>query len=415
MTKKIRLLCMLMAVAGCTACDKNHDEEMGREVPMELEHRSGVLGFAADDGGVALVGSPAEMVRQLLVAAGPSVTKGMGELRIGREEYMEIKAFTSQLVKDCKTDMERHEKVFRWLYKNLKYVHEYESGESISNDAYAVFKTRRAICQGFANLLHVMLESQGVGVVNVNGQYVGVGGHAWNYVYMNGEWWVSDATNNGYWRMSEVKKYKHLQPASVDAKLYEDGECVCTYRQYHLNVDEIKSHKGEFVVPFSVLGYRVTSVCPTKKVPDEVKRIAMHRYVVSLGEYYKGLEKNAPSVEYVSVEEGNRMLEGYEGAVYKKNGEERQLEYVPGSMRVLQLLPMRVVDKNTVFMHDHLEEVVIGKGTKRIGSYAFEKCPRLRVAYVPEETRVEDRAFYGVDEDFQIIRGEYTCIDEVTI
>ena len=414
MKSKYTLTALLLATTLISGCNNDSDEMLSEWQESQLPNPS-VLAFAPDDGAVSLTGSPAYMVSSLLSKMGPEVAKGLGEIPITPEEYNEIKVFTDSLVKNCTTDEKKYNTIFKWVYGNLKYTHEDGQGNVISNDPYPVFKSRRAICQGFANLQQVMLESQNIPTLNVNGDYVGVGGHAWNYVYFNKKWYVSDPTNNGSFVMIQTSKYRHLSPSSIDATLFENEEYACTFQNYAINVDEIKTEKSQFTVPFSMAGFKVTSVSPTKPVPTCVKEIFISKNVETLGEYYRGLEKNAISIERAYVQEGNRQLESYKGAVYKINGGDYQLYYVPAALRSFELKPMRFLDKNTVFMHDYLEEVVIPAGTREVSAYAFEKCPKLRVAYIPENTKVDERAFWDVHPDFQIIRGDYTGIPEITL
>lgn len=408
------LAALLLASSLFIGCE-NDSDELYPNVQNEQTPNATILEFAPDDGAKPLSGSPSVMVMLLLNKLGPDVADGLGSIAITPEQYDEIKVFTDSLVKKKLTPKSRYETIFKWVYNNLTYTHEDAEGNSISNDPYPVFKNRRAICQGFANLQQVMLESQGFPTLNVNGDYVGVGGHAWNYVYFNNRWYVSDPTNNGSFMMYETDKYKHLAPFSIDAKLFENEDYVCNFTDCAINIDEIKTHQTQFVVPFSMAGFKVTSLSPSKPVPTSVKEIFISKNIETLGEYYRGLEKNAPSVERVYVEEGNKKIEGFSGAVYKINGGDYQLYYVPGALRSFELKPMPFLDKNTVFMHNSLEEVVIPKGTKEVSAYAFEKCPRLRVAYIPEETKVDERAFWDVAPDFQIIRGDYTGIPEITL
>lgn len=414
MKPKSTLTALLLVAALFSSCD-NDCEEMFSEANHNITPESTIMSFAPDDGAVSLNGAPASMVSRLLVKLGPDIATELGEMEITPEEYKEIKAFTDNLVKNCKTEESVYQTIFKWVYKNLLYTHEDEHGNSISNEPYPVFKTRRAICQGFANLQHVMLHSQNIPVVNVNGDYVGVGGHAWNYVYYNNKWYVSDPTNNGSWPITQTTRYRHLVPFSIDAKLFENEDYVCTFKDCALNIDEIKSQQSQFVVPFSMAGFKISSLSPTKPVPTTVKEIFISKNVETLGEYYIGLQKNAPSVEAVYIQEGNKKLESFSGAVYKINGGDYQLYYVPSAIRQMELKPMKIVDKNVVFMNDHLEEVVIPAGTKEICSYAFEKCPKLRKAYVPEETKIQERAFWEVSPDFEIVRGDYTGIPQITL
>ena len=414
MKQNYALLSLILAAALTTGCSSETDDLNLNNEFADIPHAT-VSSFAPDDGAQALPTNQIMKLMKLLKQVGPDVAKGLGEIAITQEEYNEIKAFTDDLVKDCATELEKYETIFNWLYKTLDYKHEYEGGDFISNDPYPVFKSHVAICQGFSNLQHVMLESQNIPCVNVNGDYVGVGGHAWNYAFVEGEWWVSDATNNGKWKMLTITQYKHLMPYYMDATLFDTNDCTCNYYDSELNVDSIKVEGEQFIVPFSAGGYKITSLNPSKPVPTCVKEIYISKNIKTLGLYYRGLEKNAPSVEAAYVDPENRYLKSFSGAVYKKQGGKWEFYYLPAALKKLELEPMDFIDKNLVFDHNGLEEVIIAPGTKELNNYAFEKCPNLRVAYVPEDTKVNEKSFYGVHPDFKIIRGNYTGIPEIRI
>ena len=410
MQKKYLFAAMLCAAALTTACssdDDNLTEEPGNDVEVPM---NGTAEFAKNDGSEALRGTAQQMVQTLLKKVGPKVAEGIGLINIKEDEKAEIKQFTDDLVKDCKTEAEIYQKILDYV-KTIEYKHEYEGGNIISNDPYPVFKKHVAICQGFANLQHIMLESQGIPTLNVNGQLVQVGGHAWNYVYHSGKWWVSDPTNAGYlenypgtFDMDKIDSYRHLEPSSIEGNIMENDQVVVNYTGYELNIDKIKSTDKQFVVPFGINGLRITSLSPTQPVPSQIKEIYISKNVRTLGEYYMGLVKNAPSVEACYVDKQNARLEGEYGVIYKRNGSNPQLSYVPAMLRKLVLRRMDTVDKNVVFDHKALEEVTIANGTKEINDFAFEKCPNLKVAYIPAGVKVSKKAFSDVHPDFKIIK-----------
>jgi transglutaminase-like putative cysteine protease len=63
-----------------------------------------------------------------------------------------------------------------------------------------VFKTRRAVCAGYANLFAAMGKAAGEEVVTISGEAItpvedtGVGAHAWNAVRIEGKWYLVDVT-----------------------------------------------------------------------------------------------------------------------------------------------------------------------------------------------------------------------------
>jgi predicted Rossmann fold flavoprotein len=81
----------------------------------------------------------------------------------------------------------------------------------------------------------------------------------------------------------------------------------------------------------------------------------------------------------------------------------------------LKRLELKAVDNNasgvtygkmTVSGHKGIEEIVFPKETKSIEGGAIEKCPNLKVAYIPAGVTVSKSAFTGVHADFEIVYTE---------
>ena len=405
------LFCAATLTTGCSSDTddilENTDVNIERPAPE-------LLIFAPADDAKELNGTSAQKLSVLLKKVGPDVAKGYGEINIKAEEAEEIKVFTDELVKDCKNNREKFETIFKWLVDNIHYATEYEGGDFISNDPYPVFTTKTAICQGFSNLQHIMMESQDIPTINVNGQLVGGGGHAWNYVFIDRMWWVSDATNGWKHMMHQTDKYKQLQPSSADVVFFETEDATFNFYNNQLNVDSVKTKDSQFIVPYSAGGYKVTSLCPTKKVPANVKEIYISKNIKDLGaSYYRGLEQNAPSIEAAYMSPENIYFKSYTGVVYQKRN--NTMIYLPSGLKKMEMLGSPTLDKNVVFDHKALEEVIIPNGVKEISDYAFEKCPNLRVAYIPEGVNIAERAFWDVHPDFKIVREDLTGIPEIRI
>jgi hypothetical protein len=71
--------------------------------------------------------------------------------------------------------------------------------------------------------------------------------------------------------------------------------------------------------------------------------------------------------------------------------------------------------KNYVVNISGMEELIIAPGTKKLEAYAVENCPKLRRAYVPDDTEIDEKAFYSVHPDFEIVRGDLTSISQITM
>ena len=148
-------------------------------------------------------------------------------------------------------------------------------------------------------------------------------------------------------------------------------------------------------------------------LPANIKQVNLGKNITSLGENYLGLAHYAPNLEYVEVDPENTTFAGYLGTVYRKNGGEFYLTFIPSGMKCVELMPMETMYKNTVYDHLGVETLILAPGTKKIEPWGVEKCPNLKIAYLPEDAEVAKNAFADVHPDFQIIRGDYTNIPQI--
>lgn len=410
--KKILLLSMILAAFALGSCSSDEEQELQAPSVSVDSNEATRAQFAEDDGKKVLSGAPYLQARYLMSKVPADyiveMTDTLGRANITPEQYKEIQEFTKGLVAGLTTQKDKYTKCYDWVRLNVKY-------EYSDNDPYPVFKNLKGICQGYANLLFIMLHSIDIPafVCNGNLNMPPYGGHAWNYVNCDGKWYVSDPTNSGSWIMTATSSYSHLYPSSFDVVLAKENGVWFNYNEYHLNICSVESSEEIFVVPFSALGYQVTSFSPTKPLNPNIKQINIGKNIKSLGENYMGLSYNASNVEYIEVDPENTTFASYLGVVYRKNGNEFELTYIPAAMKCVELMPMVTMYKNTVYRHDAMEVLIVAPGTKKIEAWGVENCPNLKIAYVPEDTEIANNAFTGVHPDFQIIRGDYTNIPEI--
>ena len=228
-----------------------------------------------------------------------------------------------------------------------------------------------------------------------------------------GKWYVSDPTNNGSWLIDAVSSYAHLLPSSFDVVLAKENGIWYNLSEYQLNICHVAEGEDEFVVPFSINGYQVTSFNPSMPIASNIRQINIGKNITTLGENYVGLEHYADNVEYIEVDPENTTFASYLGVVYRKAGGDFQLTHIPSAMKCVELMPMNTVYKNTIYNHKGVEVLIIAPGTKNIEPWGIENCPNLKIAYVPEDVEIANNAFYNVHSDFQIIRGDYTNIPQI--
>lgn len=403
------MLSITAASAMFAACDKQYDTE--NFASQEADTFIGAYcapTFAQPDKSKKLKGTASENLKAIFEATGPGIITSMGRMNITDEQYQEIAEFTTNLVKGKTSQTEQYREIFRWIVSNVKY------GQS-DPDPYAVFINKLCVCQGYANLLTVMCHTQGIPTVVVNGYGWGMG-HAWAYTCTDGVWEVSDPTNSGSFPMSNTGSYTHLEPSEADVDLFADDYAIYRYYNFHINVHEVKATSNPLVVPYSAGGFVISSFNPAVDLPENITEIYIGENITTFGESYNmSLTDRGLHLEAIYVDENNPALMDYKGVVYRKNGNETQLYYIPGGMPLIELMPMKVVEKNTIYNHYGVKEIYFPEGTKEIESYAIENCPKLERIYIPKDAKIADDALYNCPSNVEIIRGVPSGIKHVTM
>ena len=97
-------------------------------------------------------------------------------------------------------------------------VESYRAGKYPPQDAETVFRTRRSVCAGYANLLAAMGQASGDEIVVVggdartNGRDLTGEGHAWNAARIGGRWTLLDAT----WDAGFLKEDRFVKRYSTE-------------------------------------------------------------------------------------------------------------------------------------------------------------------------------------------------------
>lgn len=416
MKKIYYILSLALATGFMASCsnDLNGTDELLPNDKTELPEFNDTRAFPQDDGAKTLPGQPAEKLHNILKGADSIFSaRIVSYSNMPSFQFNEVKTFTDELVKDATTDARVYRLIYNWVRTNVKYGY-------ASNEPYDVFVNKTAVCQGYANLLHLMLYTQGVPVINANGYLNSNGffGHTWNYVYFSKQWWLSDPTNSLEYKAAELAKYQEtFIPVSADGSFLENDQYAYNYAYEKINLNTVKVADDAFVVPFSVTlnngeKFQISSFNPTADLPSNVKEIYLGKNIISLGQDgIYGLRDHAPNVEKAYVDPKNPELMSYCGVVYHKNMIEPI--YVPAAMKRVELKLAETYGKETIKAHANLEEIVFLKGTKKIEDWAVEKCPNLKVAYVPVDAEVSANAFSEVHPSFQIIREDQTGIKDV--
>ena len=418
MKKNYYYLAVALATGLLASCSNEITEEITPGINTEVSENLSTRAFPTDDGAKSLPGQPAQKLHYILLGADSAFSARLGNFSAPSNfQYEEIKEFTDELVAEHTTNTQKYKTIYDWVRQNVKYA----NGE-ISNEPYDVFINKQAVCQGYANLLNVMLHTQGIPVIIANG-YLNSGafmGHAWNYVYHNKQWWLSDPTNSMEYKSSELSKYQDkFIPLSADGNFLETEQFSYNYTRELINLNAVNFADEAFVVPFSVTlnngkKYQVNSFSPTSALPSNVKEIYIGKNITSIGQDgIYGLKDHAPSVEAAYVDPENQRLESFEGVVYERYNDAPV--YIPRGMKTVYLKPTYngTIGKNFLYNEPNIEEAYFPEGTTSLENWAVEKCPNLKVAYIPLNTEYdESTSFVDVHPDFKVVRMDMTGIKD---
>ncbi len=399
----------LMALAGAvvlSSCSADWSDSVSETLSSQTVTPLATtdITFPADDGAKALSTTPVLALMQLMMKVDPNIILEAGETPITEAEYAEIKTFVDENLVGS-TPKDTYDAIFKWITTNVKYA---GSTEQAWLRPYDVFVNKRCICQGFANLLKIMCQTQGIPACCVNGQLGSYGAHAWNYVY-TGKWWVSDPTNGGEYSMMNATAYQTwLVPQRADFDFYEDDNCYYNFNYSTLNVDKVKDTAGEtLIIPFSIDNFQISAFSPSEILPTQVKRLCLGKNIVTLGGNVTALPYYTPSVEEIYVDEENPNYVVEDNILYARGA--TLPTYIPPSTRRVVLKSMTVLEKNIVVDLPYVEEIVIADGTETIEDYAIENCPNLLRIYVPSSvTSIADEAFYRCGDKYEVIRVDST-------
>lgn len=390
----------LAASLAFTSCADEIAEEFSAPVTDDPAVRTTeTIEWPTPDNATRHDATPALALKQLLTRFDRERALSLGETDVTDEEFSEIKQFVDENLKGD-TDYDTYTNIFSWIYKNMTYA---SSGTAYLRP-YDVFKNRRCICQGYANLLKTMCLTQNIPAFNANGWLSTLGGHAWNYVYVDSRWYVSDPTNYAQYTIGQTSQYQSkLIPQRVDVVLFDDDDFEYSLRDGQLTIVSVKNQgTGDLIIPYSSHGYQVQSFMPDEEVPSGYTRLIAGRNLSALGGTPSMLTAVFPTLESVEIDPFNRYLNSYHGTVYEKNGSLPY--YIAPAARSVMLKGVETAEKNIIYNLPYVEEITFGEGTVNIEAYAIESCPALRTVYIPTTvTNIDPEALYRCPDDVQIL------------
>ena len=123
------------------------------------------------------------------------------------------------LVSTKTTDIDKVTAIYNYIVKNISY--DYDKLDNLPNgyvpDIEETYAAKKGICYDFASLFAAMCRSQGIPCKLIKGYTVKSSGfHAWNEVYINGEWRIIDTTADSVYRANGLSYSMYKNASYVD-------------------------------------------------------------------------------------------------------------------------------------------------------------------------------------------------------
>ena len=135
------------------------------------------------------------------------------------DQASSVEKLASSLTKGLQTDLEKTYVIYRWVTANI----DYDVDAFFSNNlrgigsAPVVLKNRKAVCDGYSELMVKLGQAAGLKIEKVSGYAKGYGysigeattksNHAWNAVQINGAWYLLDSTWDAGFINKESRKF----------------------------------------------------------------------------------------------------------------------------------------------------------------------------------------------------------------
>jgi hypothetical protein len=198
-----------------------------------------------------------------------------------RADSVAIAALAHRLAADASTDSAKAAALYEWVARNVGYdVPRYLAGDIAAPPPEQVYRTRVAVCSGYAALFQRMAAEIGLGAEiifgyakgfdYVFGQSTNRTNHAWLAVRLAGEWQLVDPT----WGAGAVHEGAFVPAFSWDYFMVDPGALVLSHFPRDSRWQLLRQRMGrrEFerlpAVPRTLLGIGFT--------PDEIRAAARH-------------------------------------------------------------------------------------------------------------------------------------------
>jgi len=140
-----------------------------------------------------------------------ALTYYLSPTSVMQSDNSEIKQLAAQITRGITNSYDKAMAVHDWLCNNIYYDYDAYYGRTAYGDSSAlgVLKSKKSVCEGYANLNAALLRASGIPAKKISGYALGLStsgvwptgmnpnndsNHAWNEAYVDGRWIIIDAT-----------------------------------------------------------------------------------------------------------------------------------------------------------------------------------------------------------------------------
>lgn len=336
-------------------------------------------------------------------------------------ELKEIQELTDSIINEYAkgknlSETEKYHEIFKWIVTNIKYGWVPASNGIDSNRPAQVLKNKKCVCQGYANLLKVMCYTQDIGVITANGGCYHnnrwLGDHAWNYVYVDKTWIVSDPTWHRDFNMkNEFEKHsKVLKPTRLAIKLFSCTQFEVGYKNFEISLIRItKDAPADFFIPYSWDKYIITSLDVDNEIPANVESLYISKNIISFGDIKNNgsgfINSNyGKRLNHIYIKSDNPKFEADGGVIYDKTApQSNAMPIIVMDYSVdAKLKYGKAFGKNIIVNKPNLASLFFPDSAEQIEDYAVENCPNLKKISIPKGCKISSNAFYKCNKDCKI-------------
>ena len=169
-----------------------------------------------------------------------------------------VNNFMKTYINDNMTDLEKEITIIKYLVETVEYdFEEYAKQSRTLNDSYKAYGAliyKKAVCSGYAKAFDLLAKKCGLMTTIVTGDAMNdyiVGPHAWNQIYLDGDWYNVDVTfedpqtNIKLGFNDLMNRYINVTDFEMSHNHTRENGHTCTATKYGKNVVGYYLHTGE--------------------------------------------------------------------------------------------------------------------------------------------------------------------------